>query len=134
MKTKFILLVLIVFTTLFLAACGKQEQPAATSTVTDTPAEVAVTEEVSVTEAVVVTEAVAATNVSSNAEAIIQAQCTSCHGISRITSMKATAEQWKAIVERMNTVLMEWMASCGDKGQATEMEALQHQPQNKQIV
>lgn len=33
----------------------------------------------------------------------------------------------KSIVERMDKVLGEWMASCGDKGQETEMEALKHQ-------
>ncbi len=27
----------------------------------------------------------------------------------------------------MDKVLKEWMASCGDKGQVTEMEALKHQ-------
>jgi len=34
----------------------------------------------------------------------------------------------KAIVERMDKALKEWMASCGDKGQKTEMEALKHMP------
>ncbi len=38
----------------------------------------------------------------------------------------------KAILERMDKVLREWMASCGDKGQATEMEALEHQFKNAQ--
>jgi len=33
----------------------------------------------------------------------------------------------KAIVERMDKALREWMASCGDEGQATEMKALEHQ-------
>ena len=33
----------------------------------------------------------------------------------------------KSIVERMDKVLREWMVSCGDKGQETEMEALKHQ-------
>ncbi|MFV0592235.1 MAG: sulfatase [Draconibacterium sp.] len=32
----------------------------------------------------------------------------------------------KPIVERMDKALKQWMAACGDKGQATEMEALQH--------
>lgn len=32
----------------------------------------------------------------------------------------------KSVIERMDKVLKEWMASCGDKGQATEMEALLH--------
>lgn len=34
----------------------------------------------------------------------------------------------KSVVKRMDNVLKEWMASCGDKGQETEMEALQHMP------
>ncbi len=34
----------------------------------------------------------------------------------------------KAIIEQMDKVLKEWMASCGDKGQETEMEALKHIP------
>ena len=33
----------------------------------------------------------------------------------------------KSVVERMDKVLKAWMTSCGDKGQATEMEALKHQ-------
>lgn len=36
----------------------------------------------------------------------------------------------QAVVERMDKALKEWMAACGDKGQATEMEALQHQFKN----
>lgn len=32
----------------------------------------------------------------------------------------------KPVIERMDAALKEWMASCGDKGQATEMEALKH--------
>lgn len=34
----------------------------------------------------------------------------------------------KPIIERMDKVLKEWMEACGDKGQATEMEALEHMP------
>ncbi len=34
----------------------------------------------------------------------------------------------KAIIERMDKALKEWMAYCGDKGQETEMEALKHMP------
>ena len=33
----------------------------------------------------------------------------------------------KAIIERMDKALKEWMASCGDEGQGTEMKALDHQ-------
>lgn len=36
----------------------------------------------------------------------------------------------KSVVERMDKVLKEWMASCGDEGQATEMKALDHQFKN----
>jgi len=36
----------------------------------------------------------------------------------------------KTILKRMNQVLKEWMASCGDEGQATEMKALDHQFKN----
>ena len=36
----------------------------------------------------------------------------------------------KAILQRMNQALKEWMASCGDEGQATEMKALDHQFKN----
>lgn len=36
----------------------------------------------------------------------------------------------KAIVERMDKVLKEWMASCGDLGQETEMKATEHQHRN----
>ncbi|MGQ8336619.1 sulfatase family protein [Sunxiuqinia sp. A32] len=32
----------------------------------------------------------------------------------------------KKIIERMDKALKEWMASCGDKGQATELEAFEH--------
>jgi N-sulfoglucosamine sulfohydrolase len=42
----------------------------------------------------------------------------------------AGRSQNKAIIERMDKVLREWMALCGDKGQATEMDALNHQPAN----
>jgi uncharacterized sulfatase len=38
----------------------------------------------------------------------------------------------KVIIERMDQVLKKWMESCGDKGQATEMEALVHQFKNAQ--
>lgn len=41
----------------------------------------------------------------------------------------ATRPENKAIVERMDKVLKEWMASCGDEGQGTEMKALEHQAQ-----
>ncbi len=36
----------------------------------------------------------------------------------------------KSIIERMDKVLKEWMAACGDKGEETEMEALDHQFHN----
>lgn len=36
----------------------------------------------------------------------------------------------KAIVERMDKALKEWMASCGDEGQGTEMKAPEHQYKN----
>jgi uncharacterized sulfatase len=32
----------------------------------------------------------------------------------------------RAVIERMHKALMSWMELCGDKGQATEMEALEH--------
>ncbi|MFV0378643.1 MAG: sulfatase [Mangrovibacterium sp.] len=32
----------------------------------------------------------------------------------------------KPVIKRMDKVLKDWMSSCGDKGQATEMEALRH--------
>ncbi len=38
----------------------------------------------------------------------------------------------KQVIQRMDKALKEWMASCGDKGQATEMEATDHQPKNAQ--
>lgn len=34
----------------------------------------------------------------------------------------------KAIIERMDKVLKEWMKSCGDKGQETELDAFKHIP------
>lgn len=37
----------------------------------------------------------------------------------------------KAIVERMDKALKEWMASCGDEGQGTEMQAADHQFKNQ---
>ncbi len=46
-----------------------------------------------------------------------------------MTNIAAKPEN-KAIIEKMDKVLKEWMASCGDKGQDTEMEALLHQPKN----
>ena len=42
----------------------------------------------------------------------------------------ANEHDYKAIVHRMDKVLNEWMTLCGDKGQATEMEALKHMPGN----
>lgn len=36
----------------------------------------------------------------------------------------------KHIIEKMDYVLLEWMNSCGDKGQNTELNALSHQPRN----
>jgi hypothetical protein len=36
----------------------------------------------------------------------------------------------KAILERMGKALKEWMASCGDEGQGTEMQAPDHQFKN----
>lgn len=46
-----------------------------------------------------------------------------------LTNIAARPEN-REITERMDQVLKEWMASCGDKGQFTEMEALEHQPKN----
>jgi uncharacterized sulfatase len=34
------------------------------------------------------------------------------------------------IIERLDKVLKEWMDSCGDKGQETEMDARMHQVQH----
>lgn len=36
----------------------------------------------------------------------------------------------KSVIERMDKVLKEWMASCGDEGQGTEIKALDHQFKN----
>lgn len=36
----------------------------------------------------------------------------------------------KIITDKLDKVLKEWMISCGDKGQATELDALSHQPRN----
>ena len=44
----------------------------------------------------------------------------------------ADKEEYKAIVESMDARLKEWMIYCGDKGQETEMEALEHQYRNVQ--
>ena len=43
----------------------------------------------------------------------------------------ATYSENKPIIERMDKVLKEWMAACGDEGQATEMKALEHQFKNR---
>lgn len=37
----------------------------------------------------------------------------------------------KATIEKMDKVLKEWMASCGDEGQATELKATEHQYRNE---
>ncbi|MDR2917993.1 MAG: sulfatase [Tannerella sp.] len=42
----------------------------------------------------------------------------------------AEKEEHKNIIARMDKALKEWMAACGDKGQQTEMEALDHQYRN----
>lgn len=42
----------------------------------------------------------------------------------------AADPQNRLIIERMDKVLRQWMASCGDEGQATEMKALEHQFKN----
>lgn len=34
-------------------------------------------------------------------KALTEARCTTCHGINRITRLKQSAEQWKALVEKM---------------------------------
>ncbi|NEW81298.1 MAG: sulfatase [Mariniphaga sp.] len=39
----------------------------------------------------------------------------------------ANKSENRAVIVRMDKALKEWMVSCGDKGQSTEMEALQHQ-------
>ena len=36
-----------------------------------------------------------------------------------------------AIIKRMDKVLREWMAICGDRGQETELEATEHMPKHK---
>lgn len=38
----------------------------------------------------------------------------------------------KAVIERMDKVLKEWMSACGDEGQGTEMKATEHQFRNEQ--
>lgn len=42
----------------------------------------------------------------------------------------ANRPESKAIIERLDKALKEWMESCGDDGQATEMKALEHQFRN----
>jgi len=44
----------------------------------------------------------------------------------------ADQEESKIIVEKMDKVLKAWMQYCGDKGQETELEALEHQYRNAQ--
>ena len=44
----------------------------------------------------------------------------------------AELSEYNEVIERMDKALREWMDYCGDKGQATEMEALEHQYQNTQ--
>jgi uncharacterized sulfatase len=38
--------------------------------------------------------------------------------------------EYQPVIERMDRALKAWMASCGDEGQATEMQALDHQFKN----
>ncbi len=38
--------------------------------------------------------------------------------------------EYQPVIERMDKVLKDWMDSCGDQGQATEMEATDHQYRN----
>jgi uncharacterized sulfatase len=53
-------------------------------------------------------------------------------------NMKNLADdpQYQEVVEHLQGKLMDWMEECGDQGQATELEALQHMPRwlNKQAA
>jgi predicted small lipoprotein YifL len=74
MKIKTIWLVLIiVVSVMLLSACGQKTPTAAPGSGTTTI----------------------------DAQAVLNSQCTACHSLSKVTSTHATAEQWKAIVERM---------------------------------
>jgi hypothetical protein len=37
----------------------------------------------------------------SDGQALLQQRCTVCHGVSRVTSHTGTADQWKAVVDKM---------------------------------
>jgi hypothetical protein len=102
MKTRRLTLTLIgLVVILLLTACGQSAEPTVLNPVPESPEVVEATEAIALTEAAVVTEAVVVTDVPVTGEEIMNLQCTACHGISRITSTKASLEQWQAIVERM---------------------------------
>lgn len=46
------------------------------------------------------------------------------------TNNVAGNPKYRPVIERMDKVLKEWMVSCGDQGQITEMGALEHQYRN----
>lgn len=102
MKTRILVVSYIwLLSLILLTACGKPVESTAVNPVTESPVEVVVTESVSATETTAATEAPGVTEVPVNAESIINEQCVTCHGLSRITSTKASLEQWQSIVERM---------------------------------
>jgi len=86
-----------------LTACGQKNEPTVTNTETDSPEVVAATAAVVATEELIITEAVIVTDAAVNAEELMNTRCTTCHALSRVTSKKATIEQWQSIVERMVT-------------------------------
>ena len=87
MKTRILVLLLSwLLSLILLSACGKPVESTAVNPETEKPA---------------AAEATIATEAPASGDAIMNQQCTACHGLSRITSTKASLEQWQAIVDRM---------------------------------
>ena len=104
MKTRATLFILTVMVSLLLlTSCGQKNEPTVTNTETDSPEVIAATAVVVATEELIATEAVVVTDAGVNAEELMNTRCTTCHALSRVTSKKATIEQWQSIVERMVT-------------------------------
>jgi cytochrome c-type biogenesis protein CcmH/NrfF len=95
MKTHFAIIILTLFTLLFVTACSTSPATATTSSSTAT---------------------------SNEGAALVQERCTVCHSLSRVENARFTASDWKSVVDQMiargarltpdeETVVVSWLAA-----------------------
>ena len=97
MKTRLAILCLLLASAIFLAACTKTTSSPAATGPTVVP-------------------------IVSEGQAVLESRCTQCHSLTRVTTTKASLEEWQAIVSRMvkkgavltpdeETVLLEYLSA-----------------------